>query len=352
MRVLVTGGAGYIGSVVAEQLIASGHRVVVYDDLSHGHREAVPAEAEFVKASMADEQALNRTLGSGVDAVMHFAGLIEAGESMKRPEAYFRGNSADALTLLEAMLAHRVKTIVFSSTAAVYGNPERIPVEEESALRPTNAYGESKLMAEQMLGWFHRAHGFRYCALRYFNAAGATTQRGEAHEPESHLIPLVLQVAMGKRDKVKIYGGDYPTEDGTCVRDYVHVSDLAAAHRLALEALKKNDRLIYNVGTGTGASVRQVVETAREVTGRAIPAQMEARRSGDPAILVASSAKLSRELGWKSRHPGIREIIKSAWDWHSAHPDGYKPPQQADVGRTGSPAEIGVTANPKKLAAD
>lgn len=335
MKVLVTGGAGYIGSVVAEQLIASGHRVVVYDDLSHGHREAVPAQAEMVTASLADQDSLDRAMNAGVDAVMHFAGLIEAGESMKQPEAYFRTNTANTLTLLETMLTHGVKTIVFSSTAAVYGDPERVPVEEDSALRPTNAYGESKLMVEQMLGWFHRVHCLKYCALRYFNAAGATAERGEAHEPESHLIPLVLQVALGKRDRVTIYGGDYPTEDGTCVRDYVHVNDLATAHLLALEGLKNNHRLVYNVGSGTGASVREVVEAAREVTGRAIPAQMEARRAGDPAILVASSAKLSKELGWKPRCPGVREMIRSAWEWHVRYPEGYRSAERVADGRLG-----------------
>lgn len=323
MKVLITGGAGYIGSVVAEQLIAAGHRVLVYDDLSHGHRQAVPEAAEFLQASVADRSSLDRALGSGVEAVMHFAGLIEAGESMKRPEAFFRTNSANTLTLLEEMLAHDVKTIVFSSTAAVYGNPERLPILEESPLEPTNAYGESKLMVEQMLGWFHRIHGFRYCALRYFNAAGATEQRGEAHHPESHLIPLVLQVALGRRERIMIYGDDYPTDDGTCVRDYVHVSDIARAHVAALEALKQHGQLVYNIGTGTGASVRQVLEAARQVTGLPIPAQVVARRSGDPAFLVASSEKLAREFGWKPRYTEIREIIDSAWQWHKKHPDGY-----------------------------
>jgi UDP-glucose 4-epimerase len=324
MKVLVTGGAGYIGSIVAEQLIASGQRVVVYDDLSRGHREAIPHEAEFVQASLADGPALDRALASGIDAVMHFAGLIEAGESMRRPEAFFRGNSANTLTLLEVMLAHEVKLIVFSSTAAVYGDPEEIPVVESGGLHPTNPYGESKLMVEQMLGWFNRVHGLRYCSLRYFNAAGATAERGEAHEPESHLIPLVLQVALGKRESVMIYGTDYATPDGTCVRDYIHVSDLAAAHLLALESLKKSDHLVYNVGTGGGASVREVVEVARKVTGHAIPSVMQPRRAGDPAILVASSAKLCRELGWKPRFPGILQIIETAWNWHHTHPEGYR----------------------------
>lgn len=328
MKILVTGGAGYIGSVVAAQLIAAGHRVMVYDDLSHGHREAVPDGAEFLQASMADRSSLDLALGSRVEAVMHFAGLIEAGESMKRPEAFFRTNSANTLTLLEEMLKHNVKRIVFSSTAAVYGDPVRLPIVEESPLRPTNAYGESKLMVEQMLGWFHRIHGFRYCALRYFNAAGATEERGEAHQPESHLIPLLLQVALDQRERITIYGNDYPTEDGTCVRDYVHVSDVATAHVLALDALNRHSQLVYNVGTGTGASVRQVLEAARQVTRLPISAQVAARRAGDPAVLVASSEKLARELGWKPRYTEIREIIDSAWQWHKKHPNGYQSAKQ------------------------
>jgi UDP-glucose 4-epimerase len=329
MKILVTGGAGYIGSVVAEQLIAAGHRVVVYDDLSTGHREAIPAEADFVKARMEDESALAGALSCGIDAVMHFAGLIEAGESMKRPGAFFRSNSANTLSLLEMMLRHGVKTIVFSSTAAVYGDPEEIPIRESSWLKPTNAYGESKMIVEQMLGWFNRAHGLRYCCLRYFNAAGATAERGEAHNPESHLLPLVLQVAQGKRESIKIFGFDYPTPDGTCVRDYIHVSDLATAHLLGLEALKKNDRLTYNVGTGNGASVREVVEAARKITGHPIPAIMEPRRAGDPAILVASSDKLTHELRWKPRFSDIEKIIETAWDWHLEHPEGYREEKMA-----------------------
>jgi len=323
MRVLVTGGAGYIGSVTAEQLVAAGHQAVVLDDLSKGHREAIPREAEFEQASLSDAAAIDRVLKRGADAMMHFAGLIEAGESMKKPEIFFRANAFNTLTLLEMMLKHNVKTIVFSSTAAVYGDPEKIPIEENGALKPTNAYGESKLLVEQMLSWFHRVHGFRYCSLRYFNAAGATEARGEAHEPESHLIPLVLQVAVGKRDSVVIYGSDYPTEDGTCVRDYVHVGDLAAAHLLALEALKSRDKMIYNVGTGNGASVREVVEAARRITGHAIPAVEMARRAGDPAKLIASSEKIRRELGWKPKYNTVDQIVKSAWEWQCRHPNGY-----------------------------
>lgn len=324
MNVLVTGGAGYIGSVVSQQLVEAGYQVIVYDDLSHGHRDAVPAEAEFVHANLAGARALDRVLADGIDAVMHFAGFIEAGESMKVPELFFRNNSANTLTLLEAMLRHGVRRLVFSSTAAVYGEPEEVPITETHRLRPTNAYGESKLLVEQMLHWFSHAHNFGFCCLRYFNAAGATATRGEAHEPESHLIPLVLQVAMGKRRSISIYGADYPTADGTCVRDYIHVSDLAAAHLLALGALQEGNRLVYNVGTGKGASVREVVQAARKVTGHPIPAVEEARRAGDPAVLVASPDKLRRELGWKPQYPSLEEIVRSAWEWHSKHLEGYR----------------------------
>jgi len=323
MKVLVTGGAGYIGSAVVKRLLESGHRVVVYDDLSHGHREAVSPQAEFVQADVGDRNALDAVLASGVEAVMHFAGLIEAGESMKRPAAFFKTNTVNTLSLLEAMLAHNVTKIVFSSTAAVYGNPARTPILEDDPLRPANAYGESKLMVEQMLAWFHRIHGLRYCALRYFNAAGATGNLGECHDPETHLIPLVLQVALGKRERLAIYGGEYPTPDGTCVRDFIHISDLAAAHVLVLDGLHDHGQLIYNVGTGTGATVRQVVNIAREITGHEIPATVEGPRAGDPAVLVASAEKLKRELGWQPRHPEIREIIRSAWEWHRQRPNGF-----------------------------
>jgi UDP-glucose 4-epimerase len=328
MRILITGGAGYVGSVVTEQLIRDGHQTIVYDDLSHGHRQAVPPQAEFVQASLSDVRSLARVMRSGIDTVMHLAGLIEPSESMKSPEAFFRSNLVNTLSLLEAMVAHGVKIIVFSSTAAVYGNPIEVPVNEESLACPTTAYGESKLMAENVLRWFQRIHRLRYCVLRYFNAAGATIEHGEAHEPETHLIPLVLHVAMGKRDQVLLYGDDYPTEDRTCVRDYVHVSDVAAAHILALQALKNRDELIYNVGTGRGASVRQVIELAREITGHPIPTRMVGRRRGDPAILVAGSEKLRRELGWSPRYSDLRTILQSAWDWHRRHPERYESEQR------------------------
>ena len=334
MRVLVTGGAGYIGSVVAEELLRTGHEVVVFDNLSRGHRLAVPKNAELVVGDLADRAALDQLLQSrSIDAVMHFAALIEAGESMKVPEKFFRNNTANALTLLEAMLAARVKHFVFSSTAALFGNPERTPIEEADPVHPANAYGESKLALERMLAWFHQIHNLRYASLRYFNAAGASRpDRGEAHQPETHLIPRILQVALGRSPHVNIFGTDYPTPDGTCIRDYIHVSDLARAHLLALEALEKApensrpptcDPLIYNLGNGQGFSVRQVIEVAREVTGHPIPVIESPRRAGDPAVLIASSAKIRRELGWHPKSPELRAMVESAWQWHRAHPDGY-----------------------------
>jgi UDP-glucose 4-epimerase len=316
MRILVTGGAGYIGSVVAAQLVAAGHRVVVYDNLSHGYREAVPKNAAFVEGDCAEFEKLHRLLASeAVEAVLHFAALIEAGESMQAPEKYFRNNTAGSLTLLEAMLAAGVKKIVFSSTAAVYGEPEEVPIREEARLAPTNPYGGSKLVVEKMLAWFQKIHGLRFASLRYFNAAGAAGEIGEAHQPETHLIPLVLQVAAGKRESISVFGTDYPTHDGTCVRDYIHVSDLASAHLLALDALNKHEHLVYNLGNGRGFSVREVIETARKVTGHAIPSQDSPRRPGDPAVLVASSERIQRELGWKPQIPELDKIIRSAWEW-------------------------------------
>ena len=327
MNVLVTGGAGYIGSVVAEELVKAGHKVTVYDNLTHGHRQAVPAAAELIVGHLADRARLGSVLNErSIDAVMHFAALIEAGESMKEPARFFRNNTADTLTLLEAMLEHGVRRFVFSSTAALFGNPDRTPIEEGDRLQPTNAYGESKLMVEQMLAWFHQIHGLRYAALRYFNAAGAASEdKGEAHEPESHLIPRILGVALGRGGHVNIFGTDYPTPDGTCVRDYIHVSDLAQAHLLALDALGSADRLIYNLGNGQGFSVRQVVEVARAVTGHAIPVVEGPRRPGDPAILIASSDKIRRELGWAPKYQTLEAIIGSSWAWHRKHPNGYEP---------------------------
>jgi UDP-glucose 4-epimerase len=324
MNILVTGGAGYIGSVVSAEVLRAGHSITVYDNLSRGHLRAVAKGVEVVTGELADRPALDRLFGSNsFDAVMHFAALIEAGESMRVPEAYFRNNTAGTLTLLEAMLAHGMSRFVFSSTAALYGEPKRVPIEEKDPLRPTNAYGESKLMVERMLEWLNQVHGLRYASLRYFNAAGATEGLGEDHDPESHLIPMVLKVAQGQRDQVAIFGDDYPTPDGTCVRDYIHVVDLAAAHLLALDALADRDRLVYNLGNGQGYSILEVIEAARGVRGHAIPAISAPRRSGDPAVLVASSEKIRRELGWSPKHPDLETIISSAWDWRRSHPNGY-----------------------------
>ena len=319
MRVLVTGGAGYIGSVVADHLLHEGHRVTVLDNLSKGHREMVPEQAQFVLADTGDSSALTDIFERGqFEAVMHFAASIEAGESVVCPEKFFDNNSARALTLLQAVLKYRVPRFVLSSTAAVYGEPRHTPIPEDHPLEPTNPYGESKLIVERMLSWFHRIHGLRYASLRYFNAAGATPERGEDHDPETHLIPLVLQVPLGKRPAISIFGTDYPTADGTCIRDYIHVDDLATAHLRALLALGEHSQLICNVGSGSGLSVREVINVARKVTGHEIPVVEAPRRGGDPAVLVASSEKISRVLGWKPQRSDIESIVRSAWEWHKA----------------------------------
>ena len=327
MKILVTGGAGYVGGTVATALKERGHEAVIYDNLCHARRENLPPGIEFVEGDIADRGLLEKLFRDAkaknqpYDGVMHFAALIEAGESMAKPEIYFRNNTASTLSLLEAVLAEGPKRLVFSSTAAVYGEPEKVPIVEDARLKPTNAYGESKLLVEHMLGWFHRIHGLRYASLRYFNVAGAPETaagvvRGESHEPESHLIPLILDVALGRRASIRIYGEDYPTADGTCIRDYVHVSDLADAHMLALDALETKDRLILNLGNGQGFSVREVVESARRVTGHAIPAEVHPRRAGDPAVLVASSQKAIETLGWKPRYAKLDDIVRTAWEWH------------------------------------
>ena len=317
MKILVTGGAGYIGGTVALRLLAAGHNVLIYDNFSHGHRDLVPTGIQLIEGDLADREQLTRIFrDEQVDAVMHFAALIEAGESMKQPEIFFRNNTASTLSLLEAMLASGVDRLVFSSTAAVYGEPRSTPIEEDAVLAPTNAYGESKLLVEHMLTWLNRIHGLRYASLRYFNVAGAVEGRGEAHEPESHLIPLILDVALGRRKSIKVFGQDYPTPDGTCIRDYVHVGDLADAHILALDALGTHSRLIYNIGNGHGFSVREVVESVRRVTGHPIPVDEEPRRPGDPAVLVASSKRITDELGWKPKFSALDDIVRSAWVWH------------------------------------
>lgn len=331
MRTLVTGGAGYVGGTVAALLLSQGHQPTVFDNLCHARREMVPAGVEFIEGDLADRALIEKIFrsakseGRPFDSVLHFAALIEAGESMVHPETYFRNNTASTLAMLEAVIAEGPRRIVFSSTAAVYGEPETVPITENARLKPTNVYGESKLMVETMLNWFHSIHGLRSVALRYFNVAGAPEgpngiTRGEDHEPESHLIPLILDVALGRRKSIRIYGDDYSTPDGTCIRDYIHVSDLADAHLLALKALETDsaakERLIFNLGNGKGFSVREVIESARRVTGHSIPAELQPRRVGDPAVLVASSEKAIRELGWKPRYTQLDDIIRTAWIWH------------------------------------
>src|SRR6202453_5243166 len=318
MKVLITGGAGYIGGTVTRLLLAQGHGVTVYDNLCHSKRLAVAEAAEFVEGDVADRALLERTLTAGrFDGVMHFAALIEAGESMKRPEIYFRNNTAATLTLLESMLATGHDRLVFSSTAACYGEPETTPILEDAKLQPTNPYGESKLMVEQMLRWMNLSHGLKYASLRYFNVAGAIEGYGEAHEPESHLIPLILDVALGRRANIKIFGRDYPTRDGTCIRDYIHVRDLADAHLLALNALKESQsRLIYNIGNGQGFTVLEVIDSVRRITGKPIAVEECPRRPGDPALLVASLEKIKAELGWAPQFADLDTIIDSAWKWH------------------------------------
>ena len=327
MKILVTGGAGYIGGTVAGMLAERGHKAVIFDNLSHGRRELLPAGVEFVLGDIADRALLEsiftnaKNAGEPFDGVLHFAALIEAGESMVKPEIYFRNNTASTLSLLEAVLSHGPGKLVFSSTAAVYGEPEEVPIPEEARLQPTNTYGESKLLVEHMLRWFNKIHGLRYASLRYFNVAGAPEgpmgiTRGEAHEPESHLIPLILDVALGRRQSIRIYGDDYPTPDGTCVRDYIHVSDLAEAHLLALDSLDRHDRLIFNLGNGKGFTVKEVIESARRVTGHPIPAEVHPRRPGDPAVLVAGSEKAISDLGWQPRYTQLDDILRTAWEWH------------------------------------
>jgi UDP-glucose 4-epimerase len=325
MRVLVTGGAGFIGATTTAALLQAGHEVVVLDDLSTGHRDAVPAEARFVRGDVTDQAAVAEVVAAGIDACVHFAALIEAGESMRAPERFFAVNTGGSARLLEVLLRHGVDRFVLSSTAAVYGEPDRIPIGEDDTLAPTNAYGESKLLVERMLFWHHRIHGLRTASLRYFNAAGATPGRGERHDPETHLIPLVLQVAAGQRRAVSVFGTDYPTPDGTAVRDYVHVADLADAHVLALEALDDHGQLTCNLGNGTGFSVREVIEAARRVTGHPIPADDAPRRPGDPATLVASSGRARELLGWEPRRRDLDAIVADAWAEHPgrATPTGH-----------------------------
>lgn len=324
MRVLVTGGAGYIGSVVTEQLVNDGHRVVVYDNLAKGHLQAVIAGAEFVEGDLLEADKLRQTLNDNrIEAVIHMAAYSLVGESCEEPSKYYRNNVVAGLVLLDAMRDCRVNRIVFSSTAATYGEPEAQPIFESAPTNPTNPYGETKLAFERAMHWWEHAHGLRYASLRYFNAAGASEKCGEDHNPESHIIPVTLQAAAGKRTHVELYGDDYPTSDGTCIRDYIHVVDLARAHILALEVLAERSG-IYNLGCGgNGYSVREVIETARRVTGKEIPVRIGPRRAGDPAVLIASSDKIKSELGWQPQFQDLEVIIESAWRWMETHPDGY-----------------------------
>jgi len=323
MKVLVTGGAGYIGSVVVEQLIKHGHEAIVYDNLSTGHAAAITPEAVFIKADLTDRDTLIRALDQNkIESVIHMAASSLVGESIKNPRRCFTNNVSAGLSLLEAMLTVGVKKFVFSSTAAVYGAPEAMPITEEAPQNPTNPYGESKLAFERMLRWYDAAYQLRYASLRYFNAAGASERFGEDHSPETHLIPNVLRVAAARSGQVDIFGENYNTPDGTCVRDYIHVIDLADAHVLALNALEKRSE-IYNLGYGSGYSVAEVVEMARQVTRRWISTEAAPRRAGDPPVLIASPDKIMRDLGWNPRHSELDSIIESAWRWHLAHPNGY-----------------------------
>ncbi|MFA5595208.1 MAG: UDP-glucose 4-epimerase GalE [Trueperaceae bacterium] len=329
MKVLVTGGAGYIGSVTVEALLARGHEPIVLDDLSTGHRSSVPDGVPFVHGSVADPDMVAYAVNDlGAEAVLHFAAFSLVGESMSNPMKYFGNNTAGTLTLLGTLARWGVKRFVLSSTAAVYGTPDAVPIPESAALRPESVYGESKLLIERALGWLARTSEFGFAALRYFNAAGASELRGEDHRPESHLIPLTLQVAAGKREHIAVFGDDYPTPDGTAVRDYVHVQDLADAHVLALEALQPGDERVYNLGNGRGYSVREVIDVCRLVTGATIPEVAAPRRAGDPPVLVADSSKARAELGWAPAREGLEEMVASAWAWHQAHPDGYEAPAE------------------------
>jgi UDP-glucose 4-epimerase len=324
MNIFITGGAGYIGSATAESLLKAGHSVTIYDSLVSGHREAVPAGAHFIHADLADAEKLQSALTTEkFEAVMHFAAFIEAGESMKEPGRFFENNFVNSLRLIETATRAGVKRFVLSSTAAVYKSSDE-PLTEESPLGPTNVYGQTKWMVEQALEWYRQIYGLHFAALRYFNACGALPGRGEAHQPESHLIPRILSVPLGKLDSINVNGTDYLTPDGTCIRDYIHIADLVSAHLLCLDALGEYDRLVYNVGSGSGYSVREVIETARVVTGHSIPSVESPRREGDPARLVASSEKIRCELGWSPKHDDLRDILASAWDWHQSHPNGYE----------------------------
>jgi UDP-glucose 4-epimerase len=321
MNVFVTGGAGYIGSICVEELINAGHQVTVFDNLTEGHRSAVDARAKFVQGDLGDQDLVTRSLREAkAEAVMHFAAYALVGESMTNPGKYFSNNVGNGVKLLEGCVAAGVKKFVFSSTCATYGPPERVPMTEDLPQRPINPYGESKLMFEKVLQWYQQLKGTEFVALRYFNAAGATEKFGEHHRIETHLIPNVLKVALGQSQQCEIYGTDYPTPDGTCIRDYIHIVDLAQAHILALTPGKQG---FYNLGNGDGYSVRQVIEMCQRVSGKKIPSVEKPRRPGDPPKLVAAADKAKQELGWKPKLPKLEDIITSAWRWHQKHPNGY-----------------------------
>jgi UDP-glucose 4-epimerase len=321
MKVLVTGGAGYVGSICVEQLLDRGDEVIVFDNLSEGHRESIDPRANFIQGDLNDPKSISLAIKtSGAPAVMHFAASALVAESMMNPGKYFHNNVTGGLNLIQAMIEHGVKRIVFSSTCATFGIPDKVPIDESTPQHPINPYGESKLMFEKILRWFDQIHGLKSVILRYFNVAGASQKFGEVHRTETHLIPRILQVAIGKLPYAEIFGTDFDTPDGTCIRDYVHVLDLASAHILALSAEKSDS---FNLGSGGGTSVKEILETCRKVSGRSIPAIEKARRPGDPPRLVASSEKAKRELNWNPQFAGIEAIVESAWQWHAAHPNGY-----------------------------
>jgi len=321
MKILVVGGAGYIGSICTELLLDEGHEAAVFDNLDEGHRRAVDSRAKFIEGDLADREKIQAALsGTSPDAVMHFAASALVGESMRDPSKYFRNNISNGLNLLDAMVATRVERIVFSSTCAIFGPPERVPIDETAPARPINPYGESKLAYEKILRWYGEIHGLKFVSLRYFNAAGASGSFGEDHRIETHLIPNVLKVALDQKRHAEIYGNDYETPDGTCIRDYIHIVDLARAHILALGAAKSE---FYNLGTGGGSSVREVIAACRKITGRKIDIVEKPRRPGDPPRLIASSEKIKRGLGWRPQFESLDAIIESAWKWHQKFPHGY-----------------------------
>lgn len=324
MKILLTGGAGYIGSIVTEQLVEGGDDVVVFDNLYQGHRGAVHPRAEFFQGDLSDREALRMVFaGHNFEAVMHFASFTLVGESVATPMKYIGDNVTNGINLINEALAHGVKHFILSSTANLFDRPLKMPIDENEQIVPGSPYGESKYILERILSWLDRTAGMRYACLRYFNAAGASKRFGEDHNPETHLIPIVLKVALGQLARIEIFGGDYPTPDGTCVRDYIHVIDLAQAHILALQSLDQGSRT-YNLGNGQGFSVKEVIDAAARITGRQIPQVIKDRRPGDPAVLIASSEKIRSELGWSPKYPRLEEIIQTAWDWHCAHPKGYQ----------------------------